>query len=106
MLNKEEIKKYLETDLLNELNLSDLAYEDKLNILAKLADVVYFRFINFLAENISDEDSEILEKIISDGKEGEFENFINEKFPNNQEILAQIIAEEKKNLLDILKVEK
>ncbi len=104
MLNKEELKKYLEVDLLNELNLLDLPYEEKLKILAKLADVVYFRFITYLAENISDEDGERLEKILTEGKDIEFEQFINEKFPNQQEILAQIIAEEKKNLLDILKV--
>lgn len=103
-LTPEEIKKYLETNLFDELQLDEISDEARFNILAKLADVVYIRFINELTMLLSDEDNNVLEDILARGAAEEFEKFLNTKIPNNQEILLNIIAEEKKNLLEATKI--
>jgi vacuolar-type H+-ATPase subunit C/Vma6 len=98
-LTKEEVKKLLETDLLEELKLMEVSDDAKYAILGKLADVVYLRFVNQLTEALSDEDTEKLEDILDRGAADEFEALIAAKVPNYNEILSQIIAEEKSNLL-------
>lgn len=100
LLSKEEIKEYLSKDIFEGLNLDDIPVESRLNLLSKLADVVYLRFVNKLAEIINDDDIEKLEEIIKQGDVDGFQKFLDEKIPNYNEILSEIIAEEKKLLLD------
>lgn len=104
MLTKDEIKKYLEINLFDELKLDEISDEAKFAVLAKLADVVYLRFINALTEKLSEEDTIQLEDILDRNDPKAFEALLNEKVGDHQEILAQIIAEEKKNLINILSV--
>ncbi len=103
-LTPEEIKKYLEANLFDELQLDEISDEARFNILSKLADVIYIRFINELTNLLGDEDVDALEDMLARGASEEFEKFLNTKVPNNQEILLNIIAEEKKNLLEATKV--
>ncbi|MCX8015773.1 MAG: hypothetical protein N2692_00450 [Patescibacteria group bacterium] len=99
-ISKEEIKEYLSKDIFEGLNLDDIPMESRLALLAKLADVVYLRFINKLSEIIDDESIEKLEEIVKQGDVDGFQKFLDEKVPNYNEILSEIIAEEKKMLLD------
>jgi len=101
-LSKEEIKKYLETDLFQESGLSNLSEESKMAILAKLADIVYLRFINELSVYFSDEEAEKLNQLVYENNVEEFAKMVESKVPNYNEILSNIIAEEKKALLEVL----
>jgi hypothetical protein len=102
-LTQEQIKEYLDKNLFDELNLDEVSDEARFAILSKLADIVYIRFVNELTNLLSDDDNDALEVMLSKGAVDEFEKFLNEKVPNNQEILLNIIAEEKKNLLEAIR---
>lgn len=104
MLTKDEVKKYLEANLFDELKLDEIPDDAKFAVLAKLADVVYLRFVNSLTEKLTDEDTDKLEDMLARNSIDEFEKFLNERVPDHQEILAQIIAEEKKNILEVLNI--
>lgn len=100
MLTKDEIKRYLEINLLDDLKLDEVSDDAKFAVLAKLADVVYLRFINALTERLTDADTDTLEDMLERGAVNEFETFLSEKVPDYQEIFDQIVAEEKRNLLE------
>jgi|GEM_PF-5287783 hypothetical protein len=104
-LTPNEIKEFLNKDLIKELELDEVSEEARIAILSKLADVVYLRFINKLAEILEDEDAMTLEDMINRQAADEFQKFIEEKVPNYNDILAEIIAEEKKILLENAKIE-
>jgi hypothetical protein len=104
-LTPNEIKEFLNKDLIKELELDEVSDEARIAILSKLADVVYLRFINKLAEILEDEDAMTLEDMINRQAADEFQKFIEEKVPNYNDILAEIIAEEKKILLENAKIE-
>jgi len=99
-LSKEEIKKYLEADLFQK-GLESLDLEARLALLAKLTDVVYLKFINALASRLSDEESEKLEEMAKNNDVEGFSQLIEQKVPDYNEILSEIIAQEKKGLLEI-----
>ncbi|MGB9847662.1 MAG: hypothetical protein ACPLKV_00340 [Minisyncoccia bacterium] len=99
-LSKEEIKEYLMKDVFEGLNLDEISEEAKFAILTKLADVVYLKFINRLAEAINEDEVETLEKFVRDNDVDGFQKFLEEKVPNYNDILSEIIAEEKKLLLE------
>jgi hypothetical protein len=103
-LSKEEIKKYLEADLFEELKLDNLPLETKAAILSKLADVVYLRMVNTLMGFLDEEDLPLLEDMMKRNAYDEFNKYIQEKVPNWEEILSEIIAEEKKRLIEFSKI--
>jgi len=103
-LTKEEIKNYLSKDLFQEIDLSGIPEESRYEILAKLADVVYLRFINRLTELLSEEDADYLENLLENEQADEFQQFIEKRVPNYNDILSEIIAEEKKLLIESTKV--
>lgn len=103
-LSVEEIKKYLSADLFKELDLNEIPESLKMEILAKLAENVYLSFVNYLGEIFSEDDFEKLEGILARNASEEFEELVRERVPNYQEVLSEIIAEEKKRLLDLKKL--
>jgi len=103
-LTPEEIKEYLSKNLFDEIDLEGIPEESRYEILAKLADIVYLRFINKLTELLSDEDMDILEDLLQRGAADEFQQFIEKRIPNYNDILSEIIAEEKKLLIESTKI--
>jgi len=103
-LTQEEIRDYLSKNLFDEINLENIPEESRYEILNKLADVVYLRFINKLTELLSDEDMDILEDLLQREAADEFQQFIEKRVPNYNDILSEIIAEEKKLLIESTKI--
>jgi len=103
-LTQKEIQDYLSKNLFDEIDLEVIPEESKYEILAKLADVVYLRFINKLTEILSDKDVDILESLLEREAADEFQKFIEERVPNYNDILSEIIAEEKKLLMESIKM--
>lgn len=103
MLTQEQIKEYLGKNLFEELSLDGISDEARFAILSKLADIVYIRFVNELTSLLSEEDNDALEDMLNRRAADEFEEFLSKRVPNHQEILLNIIAEEKKNLLEAIR---
>jgi hypothetical protein len=103
-LTQEEIRDYLSKNLFDEIDLENIPEESRYEILNKLADVVYLRFINKLTELLSDEDMDILEDLLQREAADEFQQFIEKRVPNYNDILSEIIAEEKKLLIESTKI--
>jgi succinate dehydrogenase flavin-adding protein (antitoxin of CptAB toxin-antitoxin module) len=103
-LTQEEIRDYLSKNLFDEIDLENIPEESRYEILNKLADVVYLRFINKLTELLSDEDMDILENLLQREAADEFQQFIEKRVPNYNDILSEIIAEEKKLLIESTKI--
>jgi len=55
-------------------------------------------------ELIDDNDAPLLEDMVARNAYDEFNKFIEEKVPNYNEILSEIIAEEKKRLIELSRI--
>jgi len=103
MLTKEEIKEFLSKDLFEESFLGEIPDEARYELLSKFVDVIYLRFINKLTELLPEEVAERLENDLKEQNIDDFQSLVEEYVPNYNEVLEEIIAEEKKMLLEVLK---
>jgi len=88
---------------LKKVFLGEIPDEARYELLSKFVDVIYLRFINKLTELLPEEVAEKLEKDLKEQNIDDFQSLVEEYVPNYNEVLEEIIAEEKKMLLEVLK---
>lgn len=77
-------------ELIQKLGIEKLTTEAQDAQLQQLADTVRARLYNKISEQLSDEDLEVVSKLIDEGKDEEVDTFVTSKIPNYEQWSAEI----------------
>jgi succinate dehydrogenase flavin-adding protein (antitoxin of CptAB toxin-antitoxin module) len=90
---------YFNLDLTEELNLDNLPEDKKQQLVEQMTDTVTARLNNAFLSRLDDEQKQELDKILE--KDGDVMGFIKESVPNAQMIATEIIADFKKEAVEL-----
>lgn len=96
--------KYLKANLITALGIDKLPAEKQADLLLKIGDVLYQAVIGRVIEELSEEDREAFDRVLTEKKDDEDAvfNFLQAKLPNLDEIVNEEIAEFKKDSLETM----
>ena len=101
-MTKQEIEEILKVDLLEELNLKDLSFEDKMLMLSQITEIVFQNVWIRILEILKDDQLSVLEEkiFLNEFKTPEeFNNYLKNLIPNLDDLIKEEIANYKKILL-------